>query len=93
MTQELLKQDPVAWMNKHGACIIAFFKEVDATAGEYTTPLYTSPPQRTWVGLTDEERDNIWHTIGNSDAHGDVDGWSGRDVMKALEAKLKEKNT
>ena len=52
----------------------------------------TTPPQRTWVGLTDEERNKIWDTIGNSDAHGDVDGWSGRDVMKAIEAKLKEKN-
>ena len=48
--------------------------------------------QRTWVGLTDEEREEIWNTIGNSDAHGDVDGWSGRDVMRAIEAKLKERN-
>ena len=57
------------------------------------------PAQRTWVGLTDEERDHIWHTVGNSDAHGDVDGWSGRDVINviesvinAIEAKLREKN-
>lgn len=55
--------------------------------------VYTSPPaQRTWVGLTKEEREHIWHTVGNSDAHGDVDGWSGRDVMEAIEAKLREKN-
>lgn len=50
------------------------------------------PAQRTWVSLTQEERDHIWHTGGNSDAHGDVDGWSGRDVMNAIEAKLREKN-
>jgi hypothetical protein len=56
-------------------------------------PHYVPVPKHTWVGLTDEERNNIWDTIGNSDAHGDVDGWSGRDVMKAIEAKLKEKNT
>lgn len=49
-------------------------------------------PRRDWVGLTDEERDYIWYTVGNSDAHGDVDGWSGRAVMDAIEAKLKEKN-
>jgi hypothetical protein len=54
---------------------------------------YTTPPQRTWVGLTPEERDHIWNTVGNSDAHGDVDGRSGEDVMDAIEAKLKEKNT
>jgi hypothetical protein len=49
-------------------------------------------PSKPWVGLTDEERDYIWYTVGNSDAHGDVDGWSGRAVMDAIEAKLKEKN-
>lgn len=48
--------------------------------------------QREWVGLTDEERNYIWDVIGNSDAHGDVDGWSGRYVIDAIEAKLKEKN-
>ena len=52
----------------------------------------THPQAREWQGLTDEERDHIWHTVGNSDAHGDVDGWSGRNVMAAIEAKLREKN-
>ena len=54
---------------------------------------YLLAPKREWVGLTDEERNHIWDVIGNSDAHGDVDGWSGQAVMDALEAKLKEKNT
>ncbi len=45
--------EPVAWMNKHGACMSAVFKQVDETAGEYTTPLYTSPPKR--EPLTDAE--------------------------------------
>jgi hypothetical protein len=45
------------------------------------------PPQRTWVGLTDEQ---IWQiatdsTIG-SDLHADK-------FAEAIEAKLKEKNT
>ena len=43
-------------------------------------PLYTSPPQRPWVGLTEEERDHIWNK-------------SSGDVLIAMEAKLKEKNT
>lgn len=41
---------------------------------------YTSPPaQRTWVGLTDEE----------------IDEWTPEihSVIRAIEAKLKEKNT
>lgn len=48
--------------------------------------------RKPWVGLTQEERDHIWNKVGNSDAHGDVDGWSGRSVMDAIEAKLREKN-
>jgi hypothetical protein len=39
--------------------------------------------QRTWVGLTDEELENIFK---------DCDG-VGWDVARAIEAKLKEKNT
>jgi hypothetical protein len=52
--------------------------------GKHT--LYTTPPQRTWVGLTDEEAKKI-ETImiyGN---------WSFLKIIKAIEAKLKEKNT
>ena len=42
--------------------------------------LYTTPPQRTWIGLTDE--DEI-----------DWDGGDLKSLIKAIEAKLKEKNT
>ena len=40
----------------------------------------TNPPQRTWVGLTDE--DEI-----------DWDGGDLKSLIKAIEAKLKDKNT
>jgi len=45
--------------------------------------------QRPWVGLTFEERNGIWRKeIGWGDpSHND------EDLMKAIEAKLKEKNT
>jgi len=42
---------------------------------------YTTPPQRTWVGLTDEERIEIHHQA-----------WSRVQVVQMTEAKLKEKN-
>jgi hypothetical protein len=45
-------------------------------------PLYT---QRTWVGLTDEEQRNI--------AYSDINCWDWGELMDAVEAKLKEKNT
>jgi hypothetical protein len=44
----------------------------------------TSPPQRTWVGLTDEEI-NKTHETKVWDAR--------RSYARAIEAKLKEKNT
>ena len=47
------KDEPVAWMNRHGACKTSLFMEVEAGAKEeYTIPVYTQP-QRTWVGLTE----------------------------------------
>jgi hypothetical protein len=52
------------------------------TSGEDRVPLYTTPPQRTWVGLTDEE---FWEL--------DKEDLSLRQFVQAIEAKLKEKNT
>jgi hypothetical protein len=44
--------------------------------------------KRTWVGLTDEERNKLWRDVikWGDPSHDDV------DLMKAIEAKLKEKN-
>jgi len=40
------KDEPVAWMNKHGACKTSLFREEEAGAKEeYTIPLYTTPQQ------------------------------------------------
>lgn len=45
--------------------------------------------QRPWIGLTDEERNNLWReVVGWGDPSHDDE-----DLMKAIEAKLKEKNT
>ena len=45
-----------------------------------------SQPKRTWVGLTDEEIDHL------AEFHG-LDYMSYEPFTKAIEAKLKEKNT
>ena len=45
-------------------------------------PFYTTPPQREWVGLTDEDWDEIFG-----------DAWTIGEAIKVTEAKLKEKNT
>jgi hypothetical protein len=44
----------------------------------------TTPPQRTWVGLTDEDMDFLF-------PHG-KSVWV-QETVKIIEAKLKEKNT
>ena len=41
--------------------------------------------QRTWVGLTDDEQRDI--------AYSDINCWDWGELMDAVEAKLKEKNT
>jgi len=41
-------------------------------------PLYTTPPQRQWVGLTDKERDEI--CLGDE------------SIARSIEAKLRDKN-
>jgi hypothetical protein len=62
----------------------------DANGRKHITnePLLYSP-QRTWVGLTDKERNKLWRDVikWGDPSHDDV------DLMKAIEAKLKEKNT
>ena len=72
-------QEPVAmWDGKYQ---IEFGNLSAYKHGEHSwIPLYTTPPQRTWVGLTDEEIDNINYTSAHMLA---------REVL----AKLKEKNT
>jgi hypothetical protein len=71
------EQKPVAWLSKNGKGI--WFHEPDASLN--ATPLYTSPPQRQWVGLTDLDLQEI---IGTSATMG--------EFIKNTEAKLKENN-
>jgi len=71
------QREPVAWMNKDGW--IGLYKQGDANI-----PLYTTPPQRTWVGLTDEEMDEALNECNTTDIY---------KYFRAIEAKLKDKNT
>ena len=50
------------------------------TAGEGRAPLYTSPPKREWVGLTDDERRVCTQSPFTEENY------------RAIEAKLKELN-
>jgi hypothetical protein len=56
-----------------------------STGMGHTKPLYTAPPKREWVGLTDEEVMLVMDDV--------LEGGGWLDVARAIEAKLKEKNT
>jgi hypothetical protein len=47
---------------------------------------FTQSPQRTWTGLTDEEVKNFVQAVWPREA-------TPTDYIRAIEAKLKEKNT
>jgi hypothetical protein len=88
---KLGKDEPAAWMYpddlKRFETSETFaqaysIEMVSPTQGE-TVPLYTTPPQRTWVGLTDEERGECIN------ANFGTGLWF---MAKDIEAKLKEKN-
>jgi hypothetical protein len=80
------EQEPVAWMNPHGGVSLQLFNNLGENS--YTIPLCTTPQQRNWVNLTDEERDAITDKVIGFNS---CCGWED-DYAKAIEAKLKELN-
>ena len=78
----LQEQEPVAWWHDRGGV-------VDLNVSGHGTPLYFSPPKKEWVGLTDDEIGML--TVFDGLHHVEVPLLA--DFAKAIEAKLKEKNT
>jgi len=83
------EQEPVAWLYPEGLEALKDFKCWTAYPTRHddcTIPLFTTPPQRTWVGLSEEDIESIfnnWPTY-----HLDHE-----DFARAIEAKLREKNS
>ena len=75
------EQEPVAYIEHHKGGDNLVWDD----PGGKRSPLYTAPPQRTWVGLTDEEVKNEWVVWRAS-----LPRYVG--FAKGIEAKLKEKN-
>ena len=75
-------QEPVAWLSTDsiGERHLCFDKPLD---NDPVQPLSTAPPQRTWVGLNDDEIDYLIHLAYTGD----------EEFVQTIEAKLKEKNT
>jgi hypothetical protein len=68
------EQEPVATKTEKGIILHVGWDDLPAD-----TKLYTSPPKREWVGLTDDERAECWRS-------------SAKQSAINIEAKLKEKN-
>ena len=87
--QNQTKQKPVVWFDSN-ACEGDENQVCGVKTKRHTTPLYTHPPKREWVGLTDYEiRSEIkyffysWYSEKPE---------TFRLLVRALEAKLREKN-
>jgi len=95
------KDEPVAWMywqsclNDDGTQTSPWvqryskFKPTESVINKDITPLYTTP-QRTWVGLKDEE---IAEVEDEYIVDYRIPAGSAWNFAKDIEAKLKEKNT
>ena len=81
---ELESQEPVAYLCEN-AVGHKYFRWKKPTSIYKPIALYTRPLQRTWVGLTDEE---IASVANNNHPLNGI-----RSYARAIEAKLKEKNT
>jgi hypothetical protein len=85
------EQEPVAYKYTHKTNPLVFYfterkgKDVTQNPDVIETALYTAPPKREWVGLTDDERLSLIafepHPLMNRTS-----------IVHAVEAKLKEKN-
>jgi hypothetical protein len=91
---ELESQEPMAWYccfqgQEEGEFFLFGSPNSERYPSQYKTPLYEHSPQRTWVGLTDEEKKNIFFKW-----YGKQWGYTSsiKSVMNSVEAKLKQKN-
>lgn len=91
LDKKLAQQEPVAWAHHSTFQNLNSFERTrySATLAKKQTdacciPLYTSPPQGTWVGLTDEEVDQFHNWKDCT--------WSTNELVRHVEDKIKAKN-
>jgi hypothetical protein len=84
-------QEPVAWRRSDKHRTAPNYEYEDGiTSFRYdpsAEPLYTTPPNRPWAGLTDEEIKEIVGPYGDTP----IKGYT-RKLFDQIEAKLKDKN-
>ena len=87
------EQEPVAWITNGGKGELWWyqsskFDEEGNLIGPNPDdiPLYTTPPKKEWVGLTDQEINSVCYKRDWTAP------WTNTTFARAIEAKLKEKN-
>ena len=83
------KQEPVAWM--HNFITNNVITQIPADIGRHPerwTPLYTAPPKKQWVGLTD---DAVFE-LADTNLYDGGKNYGVLAFAKAIEQALKEKN-
>ena len=89
------KQEPVAWLVRDyvdGFRYVSSTENPSGTISGFSEPLYTAPPKREWVGLTDEEIHKIIDDCTPDEA--ELEELIDFSIaILAVEAKLKERNT
>lgn len=78
------EQEPVAWVYRDSWGNMKLSQIMPPPVGAF--PVYTAPPKRAWVGLTQEDILEIAEKLGLADV-----AWV--DLMQAIERRLKRRNT
>ena len=84
------EQEPLAWISTGPARMIHWTADKPAYGDDWV-PLYTTPPQRTWVELTEDDRVLIKHDA-NFNQFMTAGEYADR-VQQLTEARLKDLNT
>ena len=89
--QPAQQQEPIAWIERDMQCddfdpdsVTCQKPDITADGWEWV-PLYITTPRKPWVGLTDEEIEQVCVPLGAAML-------SFTEVARAIEAKLREKN-
>lgn len=86
------EQEPVLWLKTWSDGSVSVLKtKSHAFADHELEPLYTEPPKREWVGLTDEEIHDLIYVSQKIDASNSP-WFDCLGFYRAIEEKLKEKN-
>jgi hypothetical protein len=83
------EQEPVCWTVADGWVYANDTSQIGTSKKVNWQTLYTAPPKREWVGLTDEEI----HDYADKYLYQHGSNYGIKAFGKAIEAKLKERNT